>query len=54
MHAIVSQYYDKSMNRIKRWKVCITILGKRHQKRFKEKSEAEEWLKSIAPKEEMF
>ena len=47
-------YYDNSMKRIKRWKVCITIMGKRHQKLFKEKSEAEEWLKSIAPKEEIF
>jgi hypothetical protein len=46
-------YYDNSMNRIKRWRAVITIMGKKNQKRFQEKIEAEAWLKSIAPDKEI-
>jgi len=46
-------YFDTSMNRIKKWKAQIIIMGVKHQQRFKEKTEAEEWLKSIAPKDEI-
>ena len=33
-------YYDKNMNRIKRWRGTITIMGKRHHKRFLTEVEA--------------
>jgi len=36
-------YYDKNMNRIKRWRFQIVINKKRHSKRFKTKEEAEEY-----------
>ena len=34
-------YYDDSMNRVKRWRFCITINKKCHSKRFLTKEEAE-------------
>ena len=46
-------HYDSSMKRIKVWRAQITIMGVRHQKRFEKKEEAEDWLKTIAPKNEL-
>lgn len=44
-------YLDNSMKRIKRWKFCMTVNGKRYQKRFKTEEEAikykEELLSNI-------
>jgi len=39
-------YYDNTMKRVKRWRFCITINGKRHQKRFKTEEEANLYKKT--------
>jgi hypothetical protein len=40
-------YYDDSMKRKKRWRFCMTVNGKSHQKRFLTKEEAEEYRKEF-------
>ena len=39
--------YDESMKRKKRWRFCMFVNGKRHQKRFLTKEEAEEYRKEF-------
>jgi Fe-S-cluster formation regulator IscX/YfhJ len=39
--------YDTSMKRLKRWRFIMKVNGKRHQKRFLTKEEAEEYRKEF-------
>ena len=45
--------YDNSMKRIKTWRASITIMGVFMQKRFETREDAEEWLKTIRPPDEI-
>jgi len=40
-------YYDNSMNRIKRWRFCITINKKSHSKRFETEEEAKKYKELV-------
>jgi hypothetical protein len=40
-------YYDNTMNRIKRWRACITINKVRTSKRFETEEEGKIWIQQI-------
>jgi len=40
-------YYDTSMKRVKRWKACIVIMGKKYQQRFESEEEAKSYIESL-------
>lgn len=40
-------YYDTSMKRVKRWRACITLNGKKQQKRFLTEQEGKDWIASL-------
>ena len=40
-------YYDTSMKRVKRWRVCLTVDGEKHHTRFETEEEARQYLATI-------